>query len=113
MSRVAVAVLVVVATAGRAYAIESPPLPSPRPAARAFELVTIGPGSLVWGRHGHIVLCARFAEPALDRCYHYALGDFGHPASMVAGYFRGARSFWAGPEPRDNMLARYRDTDRS
>jgi hypothetical protein len=113
MSRVVVALLVVLATTGRAHAIESPPLPSPRPAARAFELVTIGPGTLVWGRHGHIALCARFADPALDRCYHYALGDFAHPASMVAGYFRGTRTFWAGPEPRDNMLARYRDTDRS
>jgi hypothetical protein len=83
------------------------------PASPAIEIVTIGNGTLVWGRHGHISACARYADPKADRCYHYALGDFAHPMNMVAGYFRGTRSFWAGPETRDKMISRYRATDRS
>jgi len=79
-----------------------------------IEVVTIGNGSLVWGRHGHITVCVRYGDPHTDRCYHYALADFEHPWSMVAGYFRGDRSFWAGFEAYDNMVHRYRDLmDRS
>jgi hypothetical protein len=78
-----------------------------------IELVTMGVGSLIWERHGHIALCVREADPRDDRCYNYGIGDFAHPLAMTWGFFRGARSFWVGKAPLEAMLSIYRHADRT
>jgi Domain of unknown function (DUF4105) len=78
-----------------------------------IELVTMGVGSKIWERHGHIVLCVRERDPRQDRCYNYGIGDFYHPLQMGWGFFRGTNSFWAGAEPPSQMLYIYRYTDRT
>ncbi len=78
-----------------------------------IELVTMGVGSRIWERHGHIVLCVRYADPRRDRCYNYGIGDFRHPVEMGLGFFRGLNSFWAGADTPADMLFIYRYTDRT
>src|SRR5262245_51504183 len=78
-----------------------------------IELVTMGVGSLIWERHGHIALCVREADPRNDHCYNYGIGDFYHPLGMTWGFFRGARSFWVGKMPRVAMLEVYVNADRT
>lgn len=78
-----------------------------------IELVTMGVGSLIWERHGHIALCVREADPRDDRCYNYGIGDFGAPLAMTWGFFRGTRSFWVGKQPYEPMLSFYRHADRT
>jgi hypothetical protein len=78
-----------------------------------IELVTMGVGSLIWERHGHIALCVVDADPQNDVCYNYGIGDFRHPFDMTAGFFRGANSFWAGEMNPMDMLATYVSADRT
>jgi Domain of unknown function (DUF4105) len=78
-----------------------------------IELVTMGIGSKIWERHGHIVLCVRYSDPRRDRCYNYGIGDFRHPVAMGLGFFRGTNSFWAGADSPAEMLYIYRYTDRT
>lgn len=77
------------------------------------ELVTMGVGSLIWERHGHIALCVRDVNPLEDVCYNYGIGDFHHPLQMAAGFFRGTESFWVGPQDRDQMFGIYLVADRT
>jgi hypothetical protein len=67
-----------------------------------IELVTMGIGSLIWERHGHIALCVtqrgvtyslRHLDPENDRCYNYGIGDFTHALKMTWGFFHGTQSF--------------------
>ena len=37
------------------------------------ELVTMGVGSLIWERHGHIALCVVYENPLDDACYNYGV----------------------------------------
>src|SRR5688500_14155166 len=53
------------------------------------SLITMGIGSLMWERHGHIALCVHFERPEDDICYNYGIGDFHKPLKMVSGFFRG------------------------
>ncbi len=77
------------------------------------ELVTMGVGSLIWERHGHIALCIRYQDPNQDTCYNYGIGDFHHPLGMAAGFFRGTKSFWVGPQDPYQMLGIYLYADRT
>jgi hypothetical protein len=77
------------------------------------ELVTMGIGSLMWERHGHIALCVRERDHREDRCYNYGIGDFHHPFGMASGFFRGANSFWVGRMDPNEMLSIYRYADRT
>jgi hypothetical protein len=77
------------------------------------ELMTMGVGSLIWERHGHIALCVAYENPEQDACYNYGVADFQHPLSMAAGFFRGTHSFWVSKEAPDNMLWVYLHFDRT
>lgn len=77
------------------------------------ELVTMGVGSLIWERHGHIALCVRYADHREDVCYNYGIGDFHEPVKMGWGFFRGTNSFWVGKMDPGAMLNIYRYADRS
>jgi Domain of unknown function (DUF4105) len=78
-----------------------------------IELVTMGVGSLIWERHGHIALCVHYDNPRNDRCYNYGIGDFHHPLKMAWGFFRGTGSFWVGKSPVADMLSIYQYADRT
>lgn len=78
-----------------------------------IELVTMGVGSLIWERHGHIALCVHYDNPDDDRCYNYGIGDFHHPLGMAWGFFRGTGSFWVAKSPPGEMLSIYTYADRS
>jgi hypothetical protein len=77
------------------------------------ELVTMGVGSLIWERHGHIALCIVYENPQEDACYNYGIADFHHPLAMTGGFFRGTHSFWVGKMDPSEMLAIYRYADRT
>ncbi|MBA3540176.1 MAG: DUF4105 domain-containing protein [Deltaproteobacteria bacterium] len=81
--------------------------------APVVKLVTMGIGSLIWERHGHIALCVCYEDRREDRCYNYGIGDFRNPAKMGWGFFRGTNSFWVGRSPPEEMMAIYRHTDRT
>src|SRR5436190_24018473 len=68
------------------------------------ELITMGIGSLIWERHGHIALCVRYENPIDDACYNYGIGDFHEPMKMATGFFRGTNSFWVGKMDPQQML---------
>ena len=76
-------------------------------------LVTMGIGSLIWERHGHIALCINFENPTDDVCYNYGIGDFQHAGSMAWGFFRGTNSFWVGRQDPREMLWVYHHADRT
>jgi Domain of unknown function (DUF4105) len=78
-----------------------------------IELVTMGIGSLIWERHGHIALCVHYDDPRDDRCYNYGVGDFHHPLSMTWGFFRGGGSFWVAKADVNDMLWIYLHNDRT
>lgn len=78
-----------------------------------IELVTMGVGSLIWERHGHIALCVSYANPRQDACYNYGVGDFAHPVGMALGFFRGTRSFYVAKEAPENTLWVYLHFDRT
>ncbi|HEY4242208.1 MAG TPA: DUF4105 domain-containing protein [Kofleriaceae bacterium] len=80
---------------------------------RSIKLVTMGIGSLIWERHGHIAVCACGESPDEDECYNYGIGDFAKPVAMGWGFLRGEKSFWAGKEEPMNMLWVYVHFDRS
>jgi hypothetical protein len=76
-------------------------------------LVTMGIGSLIWERHGHIALCINYENPTDDICYNYGIGDFHHALKMTWGFFRGTNSFWVGRQDPEEMLWVYHHADRS
>src|ERR1043165_2450653 len=78
-----------------------------------IELVTMGVGSLIWERHGHIALCVHGDWDRRDRCYNYGIGDFRHPMAMTWGFFRGTGSFWVGKLGVEDMLSIYEYADRT
>jgi Domain of unknown function (DUF4105) len=130
MARIWTAALVVLLAAATAHAQPGPDDPgsaAPMPADAVakpepvIELVTMGIGSLMWERHGHIALCvtqnglrSSLMQPMPgDGCYNYGIGDFHHAVNMAWGFFRGTNSFWVGKEPPGDMLWIYRQTDRT
>ena len=76
------------------------------------ELVTMGVGSLLWERHGHIAICIEYENPRDNACYNYGIGDFDHPLGMVWSFLRGSPSFWVGKMNPVAMLSIYRQADR-
>jgi len=112
----ALASFVVLALASPARAETRPPIP-PEVAKLyqdkpVIELVTMGIGSLIWERHGHIALCVRY-DDTREECYNYGVGDFSHPAAMAWGFLRGSGSFWVEKRPISDMLWIYHHTDRT
>jgi hypothetical protein len=110
------------ALGGTARAQPGPPVPvtakTPELARLAEErpvidLVTMGVGSLIWERHGHIALCVHGDGDRRDRCYNYGIGDFRHPMAMTWGFFRGTGSFWVGKLGVEDMLSIYEYADRT
>jgi hypothetical protein len=77
-----------------------------------IELVTMGVGSLIWERHGHIALCVQYDDHRHE-CYNYGIGDFSHPLGMAWGFFRGTGSFWVGKSSIGDMLSIYKYADRT
>jgi len=111
----AVALVVLFAAA---TAAAQPAITDARP---QVELVTIGVGSLVWERHGHIAICvtqnglrASLAhhEP-FDRCFNYGYADFQHPLQMSWGFVRGTHSFWVGTQTPEALFENYLEEDRT
>jgi hypothetical protein len=87
--------------------------PAPAEEVPTIRLVTMGVGSRIWERHGHIVLCVDWRDARRDRCYNYGIGNFRDPVGMGWGFFRGTNSFWAGADTPADMLFIYRYTDRT
>jgi len=79
------------------------------------KLVTMGVGSLIWERHGHIALCDCFPEEQRSQnvCYNYGIGDFQHPLQMGWGFFRANDSFWVGKQDPEEMAWIYQYNDRT
>src|SRR6476661_7442191 len=92
MFRAVIALVMLAATPAFAQHHESPLRSVARGTGQEFpvvELVTMGVGSLIWERHGHIALCVVYENPNDDACYNYGVADFTHPIDMTAGFFRG------------------------
>jgi hypothetical protein len=78
-----------------------------------LELVTMGIGSLIWERHGHIAMCARWQDQAKDICFNYGIGSFDKPLGMAWGFFRGTDSFWAGEQTVESIINIYAGRNRT
>ena len=131
--RLAALVLVVCAWATPAAAGPAPMSPEIAKlyeSAPVIELVTMGIGSLIWERHGHIALCVtqhgltfslqhpQSIDPTHpdsdeDRCYNYGIADFHEPVKMAWGFFRGTNSFWVGRMSPRELLSVYVQFDRT
>jgi hypothetical protein len=120
------AVAVAVAIAGLAWspdtasaqlAREQLPEPSPdTPLADRYpivELVTMGIGSLMWEKHGHIAICVRFVRPGRDRCFNYGVANFRQPVGMFMSFLRGEDSFWVAATTPEHLREQYRRADRT
>jgi hypothetical protein len=126
------AVVVIALACGNAFADAVPPTPASGSGTPETEtvprsetvqasdgdypkiyLVTMGIGSLIWERHGHIALCVEYGDHQEPVCYNYGIGDFHDPLKMVWGFFRGANSFWAGKDTWRNMMWVYYQFDRT
>ncbi len=77
------------------------------------KLVTMGVGSLIWERHGHIALCTCGDGGRRDACYNYGIGNFAKPLDMGWGFLRGEDSFWVGKTSPQQMIAVYQMADRT
>ncbi|HEX4418629.1 MAG TPA: DUF4105 domain-containing protein [Kofleriaceae bacterium] len=106
------ALAVAAAPAARAQPSATPPDPRLAQQLPIIDLVTIGIGSLLWERHGHIALCVLYGDQR-DRCYNYGIGDFHDPLAMVWGFFRANGAFWVDKSPPEEMLWIYKHTDRT
>jgi hypothetical protein len=123
VSRIAVVALVLSATVARAQAPgeTQPTQPEITDQSPVIDLVTMGIGSLIWERHGHIALCVTehglgesLRRPSInDRCYNYGIGDFMHPIGMAWAFFRGSGGFWVGKDLPSKMLEVYLYFDRT
>ena len=112
--RLAAVMLVLAAAVARAQ--PAPPPADPNAVDSNYPhiyLVTMGIGSLMWERHGHIALCVEFEAGIEPTCYNYGIGDFSDPMKMVWGFFRGENSFWAGKDAWPRMMAVYYQFDRT
>jgi hypothetical protein len=78
-----------------------------------LELVTMGIGSLMWERHGHIAMCVRWQDQTKDICFNYGIGSFDKPLGMVWGFFRGTDSFWAGEQTIESLINIYAGRNRT
>jgi len=89
------------------------PAEVPDPGKPIIELVTMGVGSLLWERHGHIALCVRYDDPREDRCYNYGTAEFHRPLQMAWGFLRAEGNFWVDKSPPSRMLYIYTVADRT
>jgi hypothetical protein len=117
---VALLLAVLTATPARAERQLLTGLHDPPEVAKLYEdkpvivLVTMGIGSLIWERHGHIALCVLYDDTGRDDvCYNYGVGDFQHPIGMAWGFLRGGGSFWVAKSSVPDMLWIYHHTDRT
>jgi hypothetical protein len=111
-----VAVILGCLTPRAALAVE-PPRPAGEPAAGpapVIELITMGPGKLIWEKWGHSALCVRHEDPRRDRCYNYGTTDFSHPVQLVWDFLRNRSLFWVSRTTPERMIGFYsEDLDRS
>lgn len=77
------------------------------------ELVTMGIGSRIWEKHGHIAICIRFVRPGRDVCFNYGVANFHQPVSMFMSFLRGEPSFWVAATRPERLIAQYRRADRT
>lgn len=119
-ARIVVLALIIATAADAGPPASGPSTPAPESAV--IELVTMGIGSLIWERHGHIALCVteRGLKDALrhpgnpkNACYNYGIGNFHEPFKMAWGFFRGTTSFWVGRDTPERMLEVYLYYDRT
>jgi hypothetical protein len=96
------------AAATPAPAAEPAPMPAPVPAP-VIDLITMGPGELIWEKYGHAALCVRWPDPRRDRCYNYGTTDFSHPVQLVWDFLRNKTKFWVSQTTPARMLHFYRD----
>jgi hypothetical protein len=78
-----------------------------------IELVTMGIGSMIWEKHGHIAICVRFPRPSRDRCFNYGVASFHQPVGMFMSFLRGKDSFWVAATSPERLAEQYRRADRT
>lgn len=82
--------------------------------APVVELITMGPGELIWEKWGHSALCVRYPDPRRDRCYNYGTTNFEAPVQLVWDFLRNKSLFWVSETTPQRMQRFYRDVlDRS
>ncbi|HEV7556145.1 MAG TPA: DUF4105 domain-containing protein [Kofleriaceae bacterium] len=117
-----VPVVIAIAMAASIASADTTPPPDAKPDAPPgmtnpdepkIWLFTMGIGSLIWERHGHIALCVEYPSQRRSDCYNYGVGDFHDPLTMVWGFFRGTHSFWVAKMPPQQMFAVYVQFDRT
>ncbi|MCC6993332.1 MAG: DUF4105 domain-containing protein [Deltaproteobacteria bacterium] len=88
------------------------------PAAHAaphVDLVTFGPGDLIFTRFGHGALCVAPSDDASDddiTCYNYGVTNFNQP-NLVMKFLRGGVKFWVDTDSMTETLDHYNLQDRT
>src|SRR3954452_20426343 len=76
-------------------------------ASAAVELYTFGPGSYLFARYGHSLLCIE------ERCYDYGVPDREDPTHMTWASIRGQPIFIAVGIDKELAVKTFRDEGRS
>jgi hypothetical protein len=76
------------------------------------DLITLGPGELVWERFGHNAL--RISHPATgtDVAYNWGMFSFDEPG-FLGRLLKGTMMYWMAPFDTEAMIAAYMADDRS
>ena len=103
--------------APRAALAVEPPRAAGEPAsgpAPVIELITMGPGELIWEKYGHSAMCVRYDDPRRDRCYNYGTTDFSQPVQLVWDFLGNRTLFWVSRTTPERMMRFYSEgLDRS
>lgn len=86
------------------------PVSSTQPLVAVY---TMGPGVSLFERFGHAAICLHGADARRDRCYNYGTADFDSPVPLTWGFLRGRALFWVDVATPAEMLAAYREADRT
>lgn len=115
MRRLALAVVMVLAVAGRARAqpqsVDPSALPTYEDIAPIVDLYTFGVGPEVFEKFGHAALCLTYPSKQ-PICFNYGVTNFEEPAKLVWGFMRSKQKFWVEPTYLRDMQRFYTREDR-
>ena len=80
-----------------------------------IELITMGPGDLIFERYGHAALCIVNKRSAIkSKCFNYGTTNFFLPPHIMTWTFlRSKMKFWVSVNSYHQMIKLYRRLDRT
>ncbi len=83
------------------------------PQAPFVEVLTFGPGAVLFERWGHAAICLRYHDPRNQTvCFNYGVTNFQDGSALAWNFLRGTQRFWVDPAPFGIMFNIYQWEDR-